>query len=81
MAYKVDGNPQLDTCDWSVYSNIFECVILQISCLIKFSKLPHLDANLYIMTEIKSTARFHFESVKKHLYNQTENPMIVLLMV
>ena len=24
MAYKVDGNPQLDTCDWSMYSNILE---------------------------------------------------------
>ena len=22
MVYKVDGNPQLDTCDWSMYSNI-----------------------------------------------------------
>ena len=22
MVYKVDGNPQVDTCDWSVYSNI-----------------------------------------------------------
>ena len=22
MVYKVDGNPQLDSCDWSMYSNI-----------------------------------------------------------
>ena len=26
MVYKVDGNPQLDTCDWSMYSNILKCV-------------------------------------------------------
>ena len=24
MVYKVDGNPQLDTCDWSMYSNILK---------------------------------------------------------
>ena len=24
MVYKVDGNPQLDTCDWIMYSNILK---------------------------------------------------------
>ena len=24
MVYKVDGNPQLDSCDWSMYSNILK---------------------------------------------------------
>ena len=24
MVYRVDGNPQLDTCDWSMYSNILK---------------------------------------------------------
>ena len=24
MAYKVDGNPLLDSCDWSMYSNILK---------------------------------------------------------
>ena len=24
MVYKVDGNPQLDRCDWSMYSNILK---------------------------------------------------------
>ena len=24
MVYKVDGNPQLDSRDWSMYSNIFK---------------------------------------------------------
>ena len=24
MVYKVDGNPQLDTCDWRMYSNILK---------------------------------------------------------
>ena len=25
MVYKVDGNPQLDSPDWSMYSNILKC--------------------------------------------------------
>ena len=28
MVYKVDGNPQLDTCDWSMYSNILNKIIM-----------------------------------------------------
>ena len=24
MVYKVEGNPQLDSCDWSMYSNILK---------------------------------------------------------
>ena len=27
MVYKVDGNPQLDTCDWSMYSNILKSIV------------------------------------------------------
>ena len=26
MVYKVDGNPQLDICDWSMYSNILKLI-------------------------------------------------------
>ena len=29
MVYKVDGNPQLNTCDWSMFSNILNNLILQ----------------------------------------------------
>ena len=28
MVYKVDGNPQLDSRDWSMYSNILNAVLL-----------------------------------------------------
>ena len=33
MVYKVDGNPQLDTCDWSMYSNILnlQSVLINVS--------------------------------------------------
>ena len=29
MVYEVDGNPQLDTCDWSMYSNILNAEYLR----------------------------------------------------
>ena len=33
MVYKVDGNPQFDTCDWSMYSNILKCTgVKLVSC-------------------------------------------------
>ena len=42
MVYKVDGNPQLDTCDWSMYSNILKVSRVkayQISCLFIFTSI------------------------------------------
>ena len=31
MVYKVDGNPQLDSRDWSMYSNIFKILGIRFS--------------------------------------------------
>ena len=33
MVYKVDWNPQLDICDWSMYSKILKLVLPNVQCL------------------------------------------------
>ena len=43
MVYKVDGNPQLDTCDWSMYSNILKSLIKTPTSQIFFEKLLNLS--------------------------------------
>ena len=34
MVYKVDGNPQLDSRDWSMYSNIFKHFLINTTHLL-----------------------------------------------
>ena len=41
MVHKVDGNPQLDTCGWSMYSNILKYQYLSM-------KIKYLKNNLQV---------------------------------
>ena len=54
MVYKVDGNPQLDSRDWSMYSNILKVVneetyrnICDITHLINIALFENLSSKIY----------------------------------
>ena len=70
MVYEVDGNPQLDTCDWSMYSNIVKLKSVQsaLSDLLTtsathgtFSRRSTKRGLILIGFELNTNARESFE--------------------
>ena len=46
MVYKVDGNPQFDTCDWSMYSNILNKIFNQLGITVSNETLHRYITNV-----------------------------------
>ena len=51
MVYKVDGNPQLDTCDWSMYSNILKGLFNMYLIYFTFIKSVAINKDLIHLLE------------------------------
>ena len=69
MVYKVDGNPQLDRCDWSMYSNILKACDLEIINIQEAQKAVQSSGKagyvyIYISSSIlKKESKLTFENV------------------
>ena len=64
MVHKVDGNPQLDTCDWSMYLNILKVVrnkTLKISIIDNFFLSVDGNETLYSYTTWEYMAKIEIK--------------------